>query len=304
MPWRTRRPHKRGRMIWSHRAGLLAILGITMIPLGWLWRPSTQGHVSVDARSTKSDVEEGQSAFLAAYDLNPVLRWARRTVYPFSVIPGGVQSTRELRDALLRDPVAAAHYAGFNISRSRILELRAEKTAYVSYRIRNRIFWTARKVRLRRGEKVITDGVNYARARCGNRISQVPQGGSSPQEPPPEELEKPFGFADRTVTPVAFRFFSPSAEPIPVGPEGAPAASPSETTGSALQPFDLVLRSHPSAKQKGTSCAGPVTSGDAPCKQPKPTALAPEPGTVLLTCTGLGLLALRSRRRCYGQCGR
>ena len=297
MPWKRRRRHKRGVITWSRRAGLLAVLAMTVISLGWLWHRSTQGSVSISARSTRNGADEAQSAFLGAYDLNPVLRWPRRTVYPFSVIPGGVQNTTEFRQALLRDPVAAAHYAGFDVSRSRILVLRDEKTAYVSYRIKDRIFWTTRKVRLRRGEKVITDGVNYARARCGNRISPVAQAGSSPHEPPPEELEKPFSFGDRTVTPVAFRFFLPTAAPIQAGPEGAPAASPSETAGSAPASFDLVLGGRPSAKQKGKSCPGPVSSPDAPCKQPKPPALAPEPGTVLLISTGLGFLALCRRRR-------
>jgi hypothetical protein len=304
MPWRRRVRHNRGGITCSRRAGLLAILGITMILLGWLWHHSARASVSVNERSTGDGVDEAQSASLGAHGLDPVLRWPRRPVYPFSVIPGGVQSASEFRQALLRDPVVAAHYSDFEVSRSRILVLRDEKTVYVSYRIKDRIFWTSRRVLLRRGEKVITDGVNQARARCGNRISEVPQAGSSPHEPPPEAWERPLSFADRTLTPVAFRFFPPSAEPVPAGPEGAPAASPSETKGSAPASLDLVLGGHPPAKQKGKSCTSPVLYPDAPCKQPKPPALAPEPGTVLLIATGLGFLALRgrpSRTRTYSQ---
>ena len=295
MPWRRRERHKRGRIFWSRRAALLAMLGLTVISLR-LWHRSTQGTASVDARSSRDDLDEAQSGFLAAPDLKPLFGWPRRPVYPFSVIPGGVQSATEFRESLLRDSVAAAHYAGFDVSRSRIMLLRDERTAYVSYRIKNRIFWTTRKVHLPRGEKVITDGVNYARARCGNRISQVPEAGSSPYEPPPEELEEPFTFADLTFTPVAFKFFSPSAEPTPAGAEGAAPTSPSETTGAAPSSFDFVLGGHPSAKQKGKSCSGPASPPDAPCKSPKPSAVVPEAGTVLLISTGLGLLALRSRQ--------
>lgn len=296
MPWRRRERHKRGRIFWSRRAAPLAMLGLTMISLGWLWRRSTQDTVSVTARSTRGSVNEAQPAFLAAHDLNPLLGWPRRQVYPFSVIPGGVESITEFKEALLRDSVAAAHYAGFDVSRSRILRLRDEKTAYVSYRIKNRIFWTTRKVPLRRGEKVITDGVNYARARCGNRISQVPEAGSSPYEPPPEELEKPFTFADLMFTPVALTFFSPSAEPTPAGAEGAALASPFATTGATPTSLDFVLGGHPPSKQKGKSCSGPASPSDTPCKSPKPSAVVPEPGTLLLISTGLGFLVLRSRQ--------
>ena len=70
---------------------------------------------------------------------------------------------------LLKDSVVAAHFSDFSGSRSRIVELKADKAAYVSYRINDKVYWTKKKVRLEKGEKLMTDGVNYARARCGNQ---------------------------------------------------------------------------------------------------------------------------------------
>jgi hypothetical protein len=33
-----------------------------------------------------------------------------RAIYPYSVIPGGVESAAELRNSVTRDPVVAEHY--------------------------------------------------------------------------------------------------------------------------------------------------------------------------------------------------
>ncbi len=292
MPWRRGRRRKRRRMI---RSLLLAALGITLIPWGWLWQHSTPGTVSVTPRNTGDDADKAWSGFYAAPDLNPELRWLQRPVYPYSVIPGGVQSVAEFREALLRDPVAAAHYARFDISRSRILELRVEKIAYVSYRIKDRVFWTSRKVRLLRGERIITDGVNYARARCGNRVSEIPQGDRSPHEPPAAEMESPSIFANRTVIPAAFIFPPQSAELIP--PAAAGSTPPSETTWLAPPPFGFVYGGSPPGAKR-TGCPYPLPSPEAPCKPPHPPpTVVPEPGTLLLISTGLGYMALRGRPR-------
>src|SRR5690348_10711538 len=44
-------------------------------------------------------------------------------LFPYSVIPGGAHSTAELKSALAHDPVAAAHYAGFNVARTRVVRV-------------------------------------------------------------------------------------------------------------------------------------------------------------------------------------
>src|SRR6266852_7612167 len=98
-----------------------------------------------------------------------------RPVYPYSVIAGGVRNAGELKTTISKDAVVLGHYSDFNFSKSRIIESKTEKLAYVSYRIGSHVFWTKKKLRLPKGEKLITDGVNYARTRCGNRISEAPK---------------------------------------------------------------------------------------------------------------------------------
>ena len=80
------------------------------------------------------------------------------------------------------------------ISRSneaRIVRSEEAQFAYVSYRIRNNVFWTAKTVKIPKGETLITDGQSSARTRCGNKVSVLPQEPISQEEPPIETFEIP-----------------------------------------------------------------------------------------------------------------
>ncbi len=112
----------------------------------------------------------------------------KRRIYPYSVIPGGAQDAQELKSTVSSDRIVARHFSDFKIGRARVVELRTAKSVYVSYRMGNRVFWTRKRLRLAKGEKLITDGTNYARTRCGNRISETPQAATSPLEPPARVL--------------------------------------------------------------------------------------------------------------------
>lgn len=114
-----------------------------------------------------------------------------RAVYPYSVVSGGVRSPAALQHAVSHDPVVAAHYADFKLAKARVVRLPAPKTAFVSYRMGNRVYWTRNKVKLAGGEEVVTDGEHYARARCANRIADSPQGETSPAEPSEAVLDQP-----------------------------------------------------------------------------------------------------------------
>ena len=65
------------------------------------------------------------------------------------------------------------------------------RTAYVSYRIGNKVYWTRHRVTLKKGETLITDGKITARSRCGNRVEEVPQQATSSAEPPVAKFEEP-----------------------------------------------------------------------------------------------------------------
>jgi hypothetical protein len=112
-------------------------------------------------------------------------------VYPYSVVDGGVHSVQELRSAIGRDPVVAKHYSNFKLNRARVIEARADRDFHVSYRIGDEIFWTKKKLKVAKGERLITDGTTFTRTRCANVLSEVPKGKTSPDEPTAEVLDTP-----------------------------------------------------------------------------------------------------------------
>src|ERR1700690_5649 len=125
---------------------------------------------------------------IADFDSLPIARH----LYPYSVIPGGVESGGELQNAIRNDPVVARHYANFDMARTRIISSDRERMVYVSYRMGAQIFWTNRALRLHKGEVLITDGTHEARTRCGNQISETAQAPVSAEQPALSAFE---GFA-------------------------------------------------------------------------------------------------------------
>ncbi len=126
-----------------------------------------------------------------AVDFPGEMTAATRPVYPFSVIAGGAYSPGELRFADRKDPIVRSHYADFNMAKVKPVQLTADRYEYVSYRLKNKVFWTKKKLRIPKGELLLTDGVNYARTRCGNRLSDKPQAAISPDEPDDKLLSMP-----------------------------------------------------------------------------------------------------------------
>jgi hypothetical protein len=116
---------------------------------------------------------------------------ALRPNYPYSVIAGGAYSAAELRFVNDRDALVREHYADFNLNAARLVILTADRDQYVSFRLHNRIYWTRHKLRIPRGETLLTDGRNYARTRCGNRLSGTPKANTIAQEPPERLLSLP-----------------------------------------------------------------------------------------------------------------
>src|SRR5258708_1597732 len=150
-------------------------------PLQSLSSSSSRANSSADPLQASRDV------------LPPLVHEGRsgRVVYPYSVIPGGIQSIQDLKNAIAKDPVVSAHYATFRLENARIIRLDRDRSMHVSYRLDNQVYWTKRELKLLKGETLVTDGVQTARTRCGNMISETIMAHASPNEPTLQELNTP-----------------------------------------------------------------------------------------------------------------
>jgi len=295
---RTRR-HRQNRLI---RVGLLGLLFVTLgfgaasVALQYL-SPSLFRASAPNSQNRSAD----SSIKLLLLTQQEGARSAEgRPVYPYSVVPGGVSDARELKRAAEHDPVVASHYAGFDYVNARIVRLILARSAYVSYRVGNRVYWTRHRVRLMKGEKLITDGRMTVRTRCGNRVEEVPQQATSLTEPSAAKLDEPIHPSTGTAVagpPVPFQSALlerpgvpglgpapplslydpfPNGTWIPFSPPPLPGVcgvGKNKQTGAG------------SKKKKGDPC-GPVGGGEVP-----------EPSTWLLVGSGLGLMYWMSRRR-------
>jgi hypothetical protein len=109
-----------------------------------------------------------------------------RTVYPFSLVAGGVYSAGDLARAIAVSDSLRAHYKNFDFKHVRLIRIQNNTPAFVSYRKDGKIFWTKRKIALHSGELVLADGHYLVRARCANQISFAPQ---TPIDPTPSDVE-------------------------------------------------------------------------------------------------------------------
>jgi hypothetical protein len=155
---------------------------------------------------------------------------AQRAVFPYSVVPGGVETVDELRRAVATDAVVANHYKDFDLTKARVERLAVPRFAHVSYRLGERVYWTQRPVVLPAGETVITDGTRTARTRCGNQVADK-AGDTFPAEPAVAVLDtpvssRPLSSASSLPTPM------PGAGVIPGGGVGARDAGGSSGGGS------------------------------------------------------------------------
>jgi len=126
------------------------------------------------------------------YSTPPAAEARNKVVYPYSVVPGGVASAAELQARAARDGVVAEHFKNFTFKDARTVRLEADREAYVSYRKGNDIYWTRKKVLLKKGEWLITDGTTTIRSRCGNQVCDVPRAPvAETAEPSPGEMDVP-----------------------------------------------------------------------------------------------------------------
>ena len=92
----------------------------------------------------------------------------------YSIVPGGVHSSDEVRAAIARDAVVAAHYRVLKVESLREEPAAEGRRVFVSYRIGDEVYWSRERVALDHGEMVLSDGRHEIRARCGNLVSDGP----------------------------------------------------------------------------------------------------------------------------------
>jgi hypothetical protein len=271
------------------RLGALAVLLLESLLVsvvlscnyGYAHRTSTDGDVSAGLQQDRTD----RDWFARA----PELAKTDRTLYPYSVIPGGVRNSAELRNAVAHDEVVARHYSDFDLRRVHVARLKEARAVFVSFRVGSRIFWTKNRLNLPAGETVVTDGEHMARTRCGNRISEAPVGPVLNNEPSPEAMEIP---ADGGLLAAV-----ESASELPIGPPPTSTITvPEQPAGSIFIPIIPPL-----FPIGGVPSSPGIPSGPPPPPSPlvppppPPPISTPEPSGPLMLLAGCACILLLRR---------
>jgi len=208
--------------------------------------------------------------------------------YPYSVIPGGVRDVADLQEHAARDYVVRRHFAGFNYRRARLIHADEAREVYLSYRVRDRIFWTRRKVRLLAAELLLTDGTITARARCGNQVSEAPKSEVSDEEPAKEVLDQPVAEIASLGPVLPFRF--PSVHPNLPGVDTIAPSGPQLFAGGFSFPYIDFAVPIPHLCKPGDE------EKDKRCRHRHKPPPVPEPATMLLMVSGVAAIGWRYRR--------
>jgi hypothetical protein len=104
---------------------------------------------------------------------------------------------------------------------------------HVSYRKGNTILWSKKKVLLRKGEKILTDGTTQIRSRCGNCISDEPLAPTAADEPDVVEFDRLVDAFDPLAAAPQTGSANTAADPISAGLAGA-AGGPSAGTSMGV----------------------------------------------------------------------
>ncbi len=209
--------------------------------------------------------------------------WRNPNVYPYSIIPGGLKEVSDLKYATLRDYVVRGHYANFNFNRAHFIRVTQPRAVYLSYRIRDAVYWTHKKALLHPGELLVTDGKTTARARCGNQISDVAKPNVSDEEPAEDILDQPVAGIVPGRMPALPMLRAGGLPPFDPG-------DPKLFAAAFLFPYVPM-----NAPLPGGRCRAGETAIDGRCHKPAHRPVVPEPSTWLLASSGLALLMWRYR---------
>jgi len=204
-------------------------------------------------------------------------------VYPYSVVPGGIRNPEALRKIIASDHAVARHFSQFDYSNARLFRLTEARDVYVSYRIRDTIFWTRKRIHLLPGELLLTDGKITARAKCGNQVSETAKPEVSNEEPEEDVLDKPVAL-------------EPMGPALPIHPVLNPPVLP---TGTPIGPAVFAgTFSFPYAPFVGGAPISACLEKDGQLKKdckPHHHPTVPEPSTIVFIGTGAGLILWRFR---------
>ena len=270
------------------RRTLLAVVAATLVA-GALWQNAVSyfsspavrsSQAAPDSRWTRGNVHRNLA--LAAAQSPPPSKSLKRVpgVYPYSVVPGGVKDPEALRYAALRDAIVRRHFAHFNFNNARLVRATEAQQVYLSYRIRDTVYWTRKKIRLQPGELLLTDGDITSRERCGNQISEVPMPEVSDEEPAEDVLDQPVVVAAiapaLTIRPLLLPPDLPAGQPTPPQVFASGFIFP-------YVPFEVPMISG--------YCPAGETVVDGHCKH-KHKPVVPEPSTLMLMLLGSGALLI------------
>jgi len=233
-----------------------------------------------------------------------VARVSRRVqgIYPYSVIPGGVRDVADLQEHAARDYVVRRHFARFDYRHARLVRSDKARQVYLSYRLRNRIFWTRKKVRLLEAELLLTDGKITARARCGNQVSETPKSEVSEEEPAEEVLDQPVAEIEPIGPALPFRFAH--VRPNLPGADAIPPSGPQLFAGGFNFPYvgfgvPIPRGLCESAAQEQFEQAHGIVDDEKKekrCREHHKPPKVPEPATILLISSGLAAIGWRHHR--------
>jgi uncharacterized membrane protein YgcG len=276
--------------------GAIAFMVLVAMCVGGIYLISHRPRVSQEEGKALPSAASNTAYLLESQAVPKIQTRSRRLVYPYSIVPGGVASADDLQQAAAHDPVVATHYAAFNYHRAHLVEVKQAQKVYLSYRLRNKVFWTVRQASLHPGEKLLTDGAVTARTRCGNQVSVLPHVAISPDEPTLAELDRPDAMASGIVSPTA----APDSRLLAVDPAlpfGPSRTGPTGLVGGGGPPGVFVpppIGGGGGGPGGGGGNGGGGNGGGGGGGGHPPET--PEPGTIVLVLSGAGIIFARYRK--------
>jgi len=252
---------------------------------------------------TRGNVRANLSSLAARTSLSAHPPAQKRGVYPYSVVPGGVEDLDDLRRATQHDYVVWQHYARFQYEHARLVRATEARQVYLSYRLRDRIFWTRKRVRFHVGELLLTDGNITARAKCGNQVSETPKPDVSEEEPADDVFDKPVAALEPLAPALPIR--SSLVPPSLPGVNPLPPQGPQLFTGGGflfpIVPFGVPIPGglcETAAQEQFEQSHGIVDNerNEKPCVPHRKPPVVPEPSTLVLIGSGLAAVYWRYRK--------